>query len=126
MSKNNPQSLSELGKHILATCPNAYVNDAGQVIDPCHVWWTDTQDISSWDIKPGDVKRELEPQMDKGWRFIGLDNWSHMFFNGCTAKFLKPNGDQIDVDVTLPFVPHGIGSVTPESVQKAYEQAKNG
>jgi hypothetical protein len=50
-----PVEMSELGKHILKSCPKAYVNEAGQVIDPCHVWWTETGDPANWDVKPGSV-----------------------------------------------------------------------
>lgn len=52
---NHHDNLSELGYHILKTCPRAYVNELGQVIDPCHVWFTDTQDPTNWNVKPGSV-----------------------------------------------------------------------
>lgn len=47
----NTPSLSELGRHILRTCPNAYVNEHGQVIDPCHVWFSNMHDPTTWDVK---------------------------------------------------------------------------
>lgn len=42
--------ISDLGKHILATCPKAYVNELGQIIDPCHYWISGVCDPSSWTV----------------------------------------------------------------------------
>lgn len=44
--------ISELGKQILESCPKAYVNEFGQVIDPCHVWTSTVSDPTSWDLEP--------------------------------------------------------------------------
>lgn len=48
----NKQGLSDIGKHIIDSCQNAYVNEWGQVIDPCHMWFSDVQDQTTWTIKP--------------------------------------------------------------------------
>lgn len=50
MGHRNTQGLSELGKRVIDECPNAYVNKLGQVIDPCHVWFSAVNDATSWDI----------------------------------------------------------------------------
>lgn len=47
----NTDRLSEQGKQIIEACPNAYVNELGQVIDPCHVWFNKVNDLNSWDLK---------------------------------------------------------------------------
>ena len=47
----NTTGLSDLGKHIIASCIHAYVNENGQVIDPCHMWFSELQDSTSWNIK---------------------------------------------------------------------------
>lgn len=46
----NTEGLSDLGKQIIASCPKAYVNEYGQVIDPCHAWWGGDNDIMRWDV----------------------------------------------------------------------------
>lgn len=43
-----PKHISDLGKHILRSCPRAYINKIGQVIDPCHIWWSDVNDATNW------------------------------------------------------------------------------
>lgn len=40
--------LSDIGKHVINSCPKAYVDEYGQVIDPCHVWFSDAEDITKW------------------------------------------------------------------------------
>lgn len=47
--KNFGSALSDMGKHILEKCPRAYVNEYGQVVDPCHVWWTEPNDPTKWE-----------------------------------------------------------------------------
>lgn len=47
----NTEGLSELGKQVIDSCPNAYINEYDQVIDPCHVWFGKTQDATTWDAE---------------------------------------------------------------------------
>lgn len=42
--------LSDLGKHIIESCPKSYVNEYGQVIDPCHVWFSEAEEPTSWNV----------------------------------------------------------------------------
>jgi microsomal dipeptidase-like Zn-dependent dipeptidase len=44
----NTEGLSDIGKQIIEACPKAYVNEQGQVIDPCHVWWSNLLDPVEW------------------------------------------------------------------------------
>lgn len=46
--RHSRKPLSELGKRVLDTCPRAYVNERGEVIDPCHVWWSNVADPTAW------------------------------------------------------------------------------
>ena len=46
----NTKGLSDLGKHIIASCPHAFVNKWGQVIDPCHMWFGEMSDATSWSL----------------------------------------------------------------------------
>ena len=43
-----PEHLSDLGKYVMRSCPNAYINEAGQVIDPCHIYWSENNDPTKW------------------------------------------------------------------------------
>lgn len=43
----NVDGISELGKRIIAECPNAYVEN-GRVFDPCHFWMSDACDAEKW------------------------------------------------------------------------------
>lgn len=43
-----PEYLSELGKQVLRNCQNAYINECGQVIDPCHVYWSEQNYPAKW------------------------------------------------------------------------------
>ncbi|MES2287225.1 MAG: hypothetical protein V4547_16155 [Bacteroidota bacterium] len=49
MKHRNTDGLSEIGKQVIESCPEAYVNERGQVIDPCHVWFSTVSDPTSWD-----------------------------------------------------------------------------
>lgn len=52
MSKHrNTENLSELGKQIIENCPNAYINEYGQVIDPCCFWSSVINDPTNWNIE---------------------------------------------------------------------------
>jgi hypothetical protein len=44
----NTEGLSDIGKQVIEACPNAYVNELGQVIDPCHVWCSKLMDPMDW------------------------------------------------------------------------------
>lgn len=44
----NTEGLSDLGKQIINSCPKAYINEHGQVIDPCHVWFSNPMDETKW------------------------------------------------------------------------------
>lgn len=46
----NTLGLSDIGKMVIEKCPNAYVNERGQVIDPCHFWISETHVPTSWEI----------------------------------------------------------------------------
>lgn len=41
-------TTAELRDRILESCPHAYIDDNGQVIDPCHFWFSDVQNIEKW------------------------------------------------------------------------------
>jgi len=47
-TNRNTEGLSEMGKKVIESCQNAYVNEFGQVIDPCHVWWSEPNDPTKW------------------------------------------------------------------------------
>ena len=46
----NTEGLSYLGKEVIRACPNAYVEN-GQVFDPCHVWFSEPQNPTDWNVK---------------------------------------------------------------------------
>ncbi len=47
----NTDKLSDLGKQIIESCPEAYVNEFGQVIDPCHVWMNTVSNPTNWNVE---------------------------------------------------------------------------
>lgn len=60
----NTDGLSGLGKRIINSCPKAYVNEWGQVIDPCHVWFSEPSEPMwiGWDM----AKDEQHKDSDNG------------------------------------------------------------
>lgn len=44
----NTDGLDAIGKHIIETCPKAYVGLDGNVYDPCCFWISGVNDIDSW------------------------------------------------------------------------------
>lgn len=52
MDKERKAKLSELGQKVLRDCPNAYINEYGQVIDPCHVYFSEPNDPAKWEVEP--------------------------------------------------------------------------
>lgn len=52
MKHRNTEGLSDIGKQVIESCPNAYVNERGQVIDPCHIWTSERFDPNKWSINP--------------------------------------------------------------------------
>lgn len=54
MKHRNTEGLSDLGKQVINSCPNAFVNELGQVIDPCHFWLSEVWDENSWNKKNPD------------------------------------------------------------------------
>lgn len=66
MRHRNTEGLSELGKQIIHNCLNAYVNELGQVIDPCHAYFSELQDPTKWTKTLGGEWRKALSQPQGG------------------------------------------------------------
>lgn len=43
-----PEHISELGRQVLKNCQKSYINEYDQVIDPCHIYWSEKSDETKW------------------------------------------------------------------------------